>query len=287
MCQEVGTVPLLWILPLAIYLLSFIICFDRPAWYRRRFFIPTSALLGFVALIVANQTFALQLIPQLALYSIYFFFMCMTAHGELVHSRPGPAHLTLFYLAIAAGGAMGSILVAVGAPALFQDYWEFYIGFTVLWLALSWAWWHDRSSPFHTGDPLHFHVFLFLAVYFTVASLPTAWIPFHAQLPRPLPVSLAVIVAVGVIVTALLVRGRLFLRRPLWSRWLAVAVIVPSALFLIVRTHWINRTRLASGRNFYGVVRISRSSPREEGPPYLQVRQLQDQNRQIPKELCH
>jgi hypothetical protein len=128
MCQEISTVPFLWVLPLAIYLFTFIICFDHERWYHRNLFL----VLLTVALVVAGVTLyagsALGVINQLASYSATLFVCCMVCHGELAHAKPAPQFATLFYLVVSAGGALGGILVALIAPLVLPDYWEYQIG---------------------------------------------------------------------------------------------------------------------------------------------------------------
>ncbi|WP_182870905.1 spermidine synthase [Rhodopirellula sp. JC639] len=127
LCIDVAAVPFLWILPLSLYLISFIICFDHPKWYDRRAFgllLMVSTPLACWA-IVSGADVALA--EQVAIFSAVQFACCMACHGELVHARPDPRHLTLFYLVIAAGGALGGFLVAIVATNLFTGYWEFQI----------------------------------------------------------------------------------------------------------------------------------------------------------------
>jgi hypothetical protein len=124
MCQDVAVIPFLWVLPLALYLLSFIICFDNPRWYVRFPF-----TIGLIAA-AAGITWALfegidaSVQTQVGVYSAGLFICCMMCHGELYRLRPEPRHLTSFYLMIAAGGAVGGIFVAVIAPMIFSDYYE-------------------------------------------------------------------------------------------------------------------------------------------------------------------
>ncbi|MFN7333608.1 MAG: ferrichrome ABC transporter permease, partial [bacterium] len=98
LCIDVATVPFLWILPLSIYLISFIICFDQPRWYDRRAF----GLLLLVCVPLAVRALSsgadLDLIKQVTIFSAALFACCMSCHGELVQSRPDPKYLTLFYL---------------------------------------------------------------------------------------------------------------------------------------------------------------------------------------------
>lgn len=133
--QNVASVPFLWVLPLAIYLLTFILCFDAKGWYRRSWY----GLVASVMLVVMlgglswrydwdKGSFVRGLIPldeAVPLYAFGLFVLCMFCHGELVERRPAPRHLTRFYLMIALGGALGGIVVAVVAPLAFDWYWEF------------------------------------------------------------------------------------------------------------------------------------------------------------------
>ncbi len=123
-CQDVAVIPFLWILPLALYLLSFIICFDSPRWYMRLPFtvLLAGALAGLCWALVKGSDLSIQ--KQVGLYAGALFICCMVCHGELYRLRPDPSRLTSFYLMIAAGGASGGIFVAVLAPMLFPDYLE-------------------------------------------------------------------------------------------------------------------------------------------------------------------
>ncbi len=123
LCQDVAIVPFLWVLPLSLYILTFILCFERSAWYRRTTFtlllIPALALLCY-ALFRWDQ----PLLPQVLIYGGSLFVCCMVCHGEAYRLKPAPQHLTGFYLMIAAGGALGGVFVAVVAPQVFRWYAE-------------------------------------------------------------------------------------------------------------------------------------------------------------------
>lgn len=131
LCLDVAVVPFLWIVPLTVYLLSFILCFEHPRWYSRRWFAALLAAgCGAVCHLLSQRTAHVPL--QIAGYSLTLFAACMVCHGELHRLRPAPRHLTRFYLCVAAGGALGSVLVAVVAPMVFSDYHELQIGLTLL-----------------------------------------------------------------------------------------------------------------------------------------------------------
>jgi len=128
LCQDIAVVPLLWIPPLAIYLLSFILCFEHPRWYARNWFHATFPLALCAACFVLYNG-ALGSIPtQVGIYLVVLFSVCMVAHGELARLKPWPRHLTAFYLAVAAGGAFGGIFVGWIAPRLFTGFWEYQLG---------------------------------------------------------------------------------------------------------------------------------------------------------------
>jgi tetratricopeptide (TPR) repeat protein len=127
-CQEVAVIPFLWVLPLSLYLLSFIICFDSPRWYLRfPFALALIAALSGICWIVF-QGIAASMYLQLGVYLAGLFICCMVCHGELYRLRPDPRHLTGFYLMIAAGGALGGLFVAIVAPLIFNDYYELHWG---------------------------------------------------------------------------------------------------------------------------------------------------------------
>jgi len=135
-CQEVAVIPFLWVLPLALYLLSFIICFDNPRWYARFPFLLalTAAMAGICWALFKGTGASIQM--QLSVYSAGLFICCMVCHGELYRLRPDPRQLTGFYLMIAAGGALGGLFVAVIAPLIFTDYFELQWGLLLCGLLL-------------------------------------------------------------------------------------------------------------------------------------------------------
>jgi spermidine synthase len=139
LCQDVAVFPFLWVVPLGLYLLSFVVAFDSPRWYRRT---PLSIALGVSlfgiawALTHAND---MSVARQICLYCGALFFACLVCHGELYRLRPASSQLTGFYLCIAIGGVLGGAFVAVGAPFLFKDFYELPLGLILcgilFWLA--------------------------------------------------------------------------------------------------------------------------------------------------------
>lgn len=132
--QEVAVMPFLWVVPLAIYLVTFILAFSGERWYSRQFFLP----LFFIATIftgwVLGRSENVGMGTQIAIYSIELFAICMVCHGELYRLRPDPIHLTKFYLLVSVGGAFGGIFITFIAPYAFKAYWELPLGITLGWL---------------------------------------------------------------------------------------------------------------------------------------------------------
>jgi hypothetical protein len=131
-CQDVAVIPFLWVLPLALYLLTFIISFDSPRWYSRFWWIP---LLGGVTAAACYALFRgadLAIVGQVAIFSGLLFVGGMVCHGELYRLKPDPRHLTSFYLMISAGGALGGLFVALVAPAIFNNFYEFHLSVALL-----------------------------------------------------------------------------------------------------------------------------------------------------------
>lgn len=130
--QEVAVIPFLWVLPLALYLLSFILTFSGERGYNRKFyagmFIVSTALTVFVML---NAT-AIPVYWQILAYSLLLFSACMLCHGELYRLRPPAEHLTAFYLMVSIGGAVGGLFISLIAPLIFNGYWEFFVALAMV-----------------------------------------------------------------------------------------------------------------------------------------------------------
>ncbi len=150
LCKDVAVVPMLWILPLGLYLVTFIVCFGRPTWYRRPLWaaLLVASVLGVTWLLHQDFRAEVPLPLQIAVYSIVVFACCMVMHGEVYRLRPPAEQLTAFYLALSVGGAFGGVLVNVVAPLVFDGYWEFHLGLLGTVLVLGWLVHRDwRREP--------------------------------------------------------------------------------------------------------------------------------------------
>ncbi len=126
--RNVAPIPLLWVLPLGVYLLSLILCFEGSG-YRRGLFL---ALLPITLVLLAMNLFpgelSVGIAGQIAFFCGCLLVCCMVCHGELARLKPPTSHLTAFYLTVAVGGALGGLFVAVLAPLVFNDYFELALG---------------------------------------------------------------------------------------------------------------------------------------------------------------
>ncbi|CAA9423279.1 MAG: Bll6585 protein, partial [uncultured Ramlibacter sp.] len=127
--HDVASVPFLWLLPLTIYLLTFILCFEGRVWYRREvFLLPLLLVVALMAWSLHEGRNLRDIKESVALFSAGLFVCCMFLHGELANSKPPPAYLTGFYLAVSLGGTLGGIGVGLVAPRVFNSYYEFPLG---------------------------------------------------------------------------------------------------------------------------------------------------------------
>ena len=158
--QNIAAVPLLWIVPLSLYLVSFILCFDGIGWYRREIFLGMlAAALGVMGWTLADPKLTHELPLQLGVFCGGFFLACMFCHGELVTLKPAPRHLTRFYLMISLGGALGSVAAGVVAPLVFTANFDLAIALVACALLLLWQ---------TRREPLVFPALAVLALAFTI-----------------------------------------------------------------------------------------------------------------------
>jgi hypothetical protein len=126
--EDIAVSPFLWVGALAIYLLTFVLAFESDRFYRRTPFAIAAGIAAPVACMLQAASIGLSLRLQLTLYLAVQFVVCMLCNGELARSRPSARYLTKFYLAIAAGGALGGAFVALLAPRVFTEFSEYPIG---------------------------------------------------------------------------------------------------------------------------------------------------------------
>lgn len=262
-CQDVAVVPFFWVVPLSVYLLTFIICFDRERWYwRQTMSLATVALVVTIAAILLSRRvqpildrlripytlpeFLDSLVLEVALFLAALFCICMLCHGELVRSKPGVRHVTLFYLMISAGGALGGIFVALVCPHVFSHFIESDIflmgGFLLAATILLRSWWARESRWLvWWGAGLRLPV--------VVVRDLTLWITRRGnasehQLRQRRVVRLA----------------QIFRSHRRWWTYghalIPLPILAASVLVLMVPQHHDRRDQLVARRNFYGVLSV-------------------------------
>jgi hypothetical protein len=142
---NIAAIPLLWVLPLAVYLLTFIIAFDRPALYNRplvvRLVVVMLASLGYA---LSKADFSLPIGLTIAFFLLECFGACLFCHGETYRLRPqNSSEATLFYLLVAAGGATGTFLVGIAFPLIFSANYDLALAFFATAACALAATWND------------------------------------------------------------------------------------------------------------------------------------------------
>jgi hypothetical protein len=123
--QNLAAIPLLWVWPLGLYLLSFVLVFASDRWYSPQVFRWLMPLAGLgLALSFPLQASGETVLWSIALLLLALFIGCLFLHGELARRKPDARMLTTYYLAISGGGAIGGLFVAVISPAIFNHYLE-------------------------------------------------------------------------------------------------------------------------------------------------------------------
>ena len=128
----------MWVVPLSLYLLTFIICFDQSRWYVRPLW-ALPAIIGITTVMGGDHMLnwlveryehhgILTFSNELFIHFGTMFCICMVCHGELVRLKPEPRRLTEFYLLVSAGGALGGVLVSLVAPRVFSTFLEWNLG---------------------------------------------------------------------------------------------------------------------------------------------------------------
>ena len=176
--QDVAVIPFLWVLPLSIYLLSFILTFSSERGYNRKFFAGLFILSAALTLFVMLNATRLHVYWQILVYCLILFASCMLCHGELYRLRPSAEHLTEFYLMVSLGGALGGIFVSLIAPLIFNGYWEFLVGLamttavllTILRPLLRGDTAMEESGDLSARARFVFNIFLLVTVLLSVVS---------------------------------------------------------------------------------------------------------------------
>jgi spermidine synthase len=269
LCQDVAVIPFLWVLPLSLYLLSFILTFAGEAWYSR---------IGFGSVLVSGSVFSIWMLgergtgsieAQIGLACTVLFAACTVCHGELFKLRPGSRHLTRYYLVIALGGCLGGVFVALIAPLAFTSHseWPLSLGcclFLFGWVCLT------GEKQFDEQGWRVFSLVLFLSLSFSVlkvatwlASVETPNSGFSRLMPR-------IGMAVGGNLEKYMVlfcafSGWLIWRRVVKSRrfWhllnacILFTVFTGFSCLMLHESHSSRAEVVSKSRGFYGILTLS------------------------------
>ena len=258
LCQDVAVIPFLWVLPLSLYLLSFVICFDHARWYSRTVF---AALLAVGIAVVFQLQAVANLAPlsmQVLAYTGTLFVACMFCHGELYQLKPTPRHLTSYYLAVAAGGALGGVLVAVVAPTVFDDYRELPLGLWVLTYIAGVVCFRQRSTQLAYGATIGLVLVTFVlpivrARYGDKFTMSEEWLDLYSRYAWFIFGGIAIFFG-----CAFDTRKRTLLQE--WQPRLGgfvMALSVAVGVLVIVQWHGWQEGRVVDAlRNFYGTLKV-------------------------------
>jgi len=257
--QNVAPIPLLWVAPLSIYLLTFILSFESDRVYQRALFLP----LGIVALAIFtygmseyenNSDVIKRLIPMLC---GALFICCMVCHGELAKRKPHPRYLTFYFLMVSVGGAIGGLFVALVAPRIFPNYWEMPIaigGCGILMVLVLWSDGAGIPRPF----PLSLATFIAVLAALGVLAARFEWIPKYVPYDWMMPIAIsggALLVAAG------LWYDGVGVERPLAVRLSLLVVALAFCVYLGRLEHKTDTGYSLAARNFYGVLRVREDPP--------------------------
>jgi hypothetical protein len=278
MTQDIAPIPFLWILPLALYLISFIICFDNERWYRRRIFHPALLITIFLSLILLVQSDQallylshfgvapnrVNLAIQISTAAALLFTLCMVCHGELVRMRPHARDLTGFYLMVALGGALGGVVGAIVAPLLFRGYWESRLAISMAMVLMFVVLLRDEKSWIHQRRPA-------LAIALLVGALALPQLIGIGAFGLLYDLPQLIVIGAGLLLLLFGRKSRLRTRPGLLAQFALLAAIVIVAGLSVTSSIVGYRTAAMVTRNFYGVFRVMTNAPKD---PDYKVYQL-------------
>lgn len=276
MSQEIAVNPFLWMLPLCLYLASFILCFDNERWYWREVYLLLLIPALVLTTLVLNSGIRTSALAQIIILSGALFIFSMVCHGELVRLKPAPRHLTAFYLTLTAGGATGGVLVGVLAPVLFSGYFELPIA---LWLIAGLLLVLLRIEP---GSPLHRLPVMAAVTALVTAALLAVFVfggPLSAGVMSMLgAIQAARLLPAGITAGVLLVLASMLwtlraVRRlqpsTVWPMWLASLILFGFAQFGVAYLPLSGA--VLTQRNFYGVLHVKEEREEETDVPILSL----------------
>jgi SAM-dependent methyltransferase len=256
--QNIASIPFLWVLPLTLYLLSFVVVFEGRqgrGWYVRRWW-QGPVLAGLIAMAWAMSAYrgVLSIYIALPIFCVGLFLACVFCHGELAESKPAPAYLTQFYLCLSAGGAIGGLFVALVAPKLFTNYWETPIAMVGLAVLALLPLRERRLSAWLIGAGLGIlaAASIFLAGGGATFDAAREFLPGSDS---------------GWMTGALVAIAALIFFVATWRHWPVVIVataLICTGFYSYKYYRFLSQDTLVASRNFYGALRVKESGTGNE-----------------------
>lgn len=258
--EDLAPIPLLWVLPLAVYLISSIVCFEHNRWYR-------PGLFHFFLLAATITTFlfygglGLGLWVFITIFLVSLLACCCFCHGELYRRRPQPAYLTTFYLMIALGGVFGSAFVNLIASLIFKGNWEMQLGTAACLISMVVMTIRDKTSWVYRQNAfiwLGLLTWSLLTAGFLLRSAPGSLLQFLSDGRFGALTVIAIICVPLAFRTPQQTNGSLASYSPRLTRWCLSGTVIAAAFVLISAGTRDYRLSQWAHRNFYGVLYIQK-----------------------------
>jgi len=258
-CQDVAVVPLLWVLPLAVYLVTFIICFDSERWYKPGAFHFLLALAGVTLMLIYDAW--LGIVAHILSFLAIMFVACMFCHGELYRRRPGAHHLTTFYLMVSLGGVLGGAFVDLLSPIIFRGYWELHVGlFACLALMVGMAILDEKSWVYRAT--LWAPLAIVLLAFWLARVLPSLDPDNPPVVPQLADTLVTILIATVALIAGALalmrvpVGGKPLLPPEVAFRMVLICALAATGAVMVMQVSFKYRESAWSNRNFYGVLYV-------------------------------
>ena len=243
---DVASAPFLWVIPLALYLLTFVIAFQARPWIPLPVTLVVQAALGaIVVLIVAFRTLDIRM--AFVIHILAFFFAALMCHQTLAARRPPPDRLTEFYLLLSVGGVVGGAFTALLAPVIFNSVWEYPLVLVLVGLARPW----DRRPL--RGEEIGALVAVAVlsggaaGLSWWMTADPDAWAALWRVIPLFQLQTLCMLILGPAVVCAFLMRDRA-------QAYTAALLMIGLSAQFVTRGYESS----FSERSFFGVMRVER-----------------------------
>ena len=260
MCLDVASFPFLWILPLCLYLLTFIICFDHARWYLRSLWMLILIVALCLVCALMERKYDDTIVIHVLVISIALFSGCMVCHGELYRLKPKPNQLTGYFLLISLGGALGGLIVAVGAPVLFDGFYEYHLCLALLPIVAILTYFRDPEGLFVNGRAYWSWAMLLLFPLSIVLMIITEPGIFFARIQWDQELQIALYI---VLVFSILNIVFFYRKNPRFQRigiawdWIVISTFPVFLIFILHRELEFTRSHsIELSRNFYGAITV-------------------------------